>query len=68
MIPDSMFLVFNTVRMYREMLRGTGAAVKPTSQCFTFFSGGEKKTWQKKGKCEVFSHSLIEQAVLAGIK
>lgn len=63
-----MFLVFNTVRMYREMLRGTGAAVKPTSQCFTFFSGGEKKTWQKKGKCEVFSHSLIEQAVLAGIK
>lgn len=50
------------------MLRGTGAAVKPTSQCFTFFSGGEKKTWQKKGKCEVFSHSLIEQAVLAGIK
>lgn len=54
--------------MYREMLRGTGAAVKPTSQCFTFFTGGEKKTWQKKGKCEVFSHSLIEQAVLAGIK
>lgn len=50
------------------MLRGTGAAVKPTSQCFTFFTGGEKKTWQKKGKCEVFSHSLIEQAVLAGIK
>lgn len=63
-----MFLVFNTVRMYREMLRGTGAAVKPTSQCFTFFTGGEKKTWQKKWKCEVFSHSLIEQAVLAGIK
>lgn len=54
--------------MYREMLRGTGAAVKPTSQCFTFFTGGGEENLAKKGKCEVFSHSLIEQAVLAGIK
>lgn len=47
MIPDSMFLVFNTVRMYREMLRGTGAAVKPRLSV-SHFLRGVRKTWQKR--------------------
>lgn len=45
------------------MLRGTGAAVKPISVFFSVF-GEREETWRKG---EVFSHSLIEQAVLAGI-
>lgn len=60
LIPESMFLVFNTVRMYQRCSEAQGSCQTNLSVSYL----GKRNL----AKSEAFSHSVIEQAVLAGIK